>query len=1337
MRNLFLLVISLFLSIDVISQGPEKKQLPPSPNAASLGKFGQIETDYFNGLTRVQIPIYTITSGDISIPLGLGYHSSGVKIDQRGGWVGLNWSLNMPFHITRIMNGELDEKLLSPTTFDFPGTLHPFYHSYYDHNSVLDRSDWSSTTALHDYLSKRHIGLTTPNTPRGPVPSPDEFTFNFLGYSGSFFLNHQGEWKFKCNSPGFLKVHEVNIWPNVPSTTPPSTLDNGLNAMQIPSLIPEYDGRVVQKKRMIRGFTLIDGQGNKYVFGGDINAVEFSRFPLASPQNDIWGNLTIPVTYNLTEIIPVNGTPIIFEYEKSDKYQINYSDAWDVRKYQTGAVYSSVNGPLHEPHRNLINAVYLKRIIFHSGSVVFESVPSNDLLHENYGGFQEFSGHHDFDNLVGPTTRRDGYYKLNQILVYNNQNVLVKKTKLIYEESPNHRLLLTGVAETDPLDNNNEIKYLLSYYKDPLKPLPKYSSRQLDHWGFWNGVDWFSSNPGPNYTPSHVSSYYNSREPNLNYAIIGALEGITYPTGGRTKFYYKLNDYSGLLNYYSANTSEFFDPNGDITYSELSNQIANAGGLRIWKIENIAPETNQTIVTEFDYNITPTKSSGILGGLPNYVERGTLFNAGAWNYFAWKNYSAQPFGMTNGNHVTYSQVKEILPDGSYIIRKYSNSDNPVYRDQKYLSSVRSQPSMRGNLPFTSLSHERGLLLEEISYNSIGTKVKHSIYTYNQSPSKYDDFIRFIEFQAYDMSLDVTDLIDGDYLEYFSVNNVIVRNAYAIKKYIYPTLTSKVDETIWDVNGQNPIQTITELVYNEHRNVKEKTVRTSDGTILKTKIKYAADYPSTGTDNPSLAIRLLKDKNCISFPIEIITIKSNADGSNPIVVSGELNFYKHDQPVLAKQLKLVKGHTINYNSAFDSYIGIDNQFHYNENYIADPVYEGINYNTFGRTIQDKNQQGITRSYIWMSESVMIAKCDGAGVGDIAFTSFEDDEYEPTQIGNWSLSVWLRDNTSAYTGKWSYPLNSGNIYKSGLNSATQYIVTYWSNGSSALINGNAGTAVMSKRGWTLYKHIVSNTTGVTITGTVRVDELRCHPRSATMISYVYEPFVGLTSQADVNNIITYYEYDEFKRLKHIKDADGNIIKSYSYNLLNPPGNGTPSTIPDTEPLWQATGITRCKPCHLNLSYLSPIIQQQQKDMNPGSLTYNQIRWFDIGTTSTCNVTVWTNQGSPYCEVNGQNENTGNVLQLQRDINPCSPTYNQLQVILIGYYPATCPPPCSTSNCYGEGYKCVYGNCELGYKVYTSSVYDLESGMFICTYHYEWGDGTWSGDYQEYSGGNCPIL
>src|SRR5882757_6825583 len=70
-----------------------KNILATSPEAAMLGRFGDIPISYYTGTADISIPIYTIKEGGVEVPVVLRYHGSGVKVDDEATNVGLGWSL--------------------------------------------------------------------------------------------------------------------------------------------------------------------------------------------------------------------------------------------------------------------------------------------------------------------------------------------------------------------------------------------------------------------------------------------------------------------------------------------------------------------------------------------------------------------------------------------------------------------------------------------------------------------------------------------------------------------------------------------------------------------------------------------------------------------------------------------------------------------------------------------------------------------------------------------------------------------------------------------------------------------------------------------------------------------------------------------------------------------------------------------------------------------------------------------------------------------------------------------------------------------------------------------
>jgi len=356
---------------------------------------------------------------------------------------------------------------------------------------------------------------------------------------------------------------------------------------------------------------------------------------------------------------------------------------------------------------------------------------------------------------------------------------------------------------------------------------------------------------------------------------------------------------------------------------------------------------------------------------------------------------------------------------------------------------------------------------------------------------------------------------------------------------------------------------------------------------------------------------------------------------------------------------------------------------------------------------------------------VAKILNATADQVAYTSFEADGN-----GGWTVPSATRNITNYITGQKSYNLTDGACTRSGLTSTASYIVSYWSRtGASFTVTSSSSVKRgFTIRGWTYFEHTVTGTTSVNVSGSGNIDELRLYPATAQMITYTYSPLVGMTSQADVVGHLSYYNYDPLGRLKMIRDQDSNILKLYNYQYQQ---------YTTTSAVWRATGVLRCKPCPANSSYITNLQQHQERDDNPSSSTYNSLRWIDDGIPGSCVINPdWQNTATAVrCQQSG-GANTGYQEQEQRDMNPCSPTYNTLRWVTTVLNATACPY-CNTTNCSGNNHKCYGTTCQTGTIGIISQIETGSGTTLKCVtqYGYFFSDGSYIYDHTTTVGGHCP--
>jgi len=236
---------------------------------------------------------------------------------------------------------------------------------------------------------------------------------------------------------------------------------------------------------------------------------------------------------------------------------------------------------------------------------------------------------------------------------------------------------------------------------------------------------------------------------------------------------------------------------------------------------------------------------------------------------------------------------------------------------------------------------------------------------------------------------------------------------------------------------------------------------------------------------------------------------------------------------------------NYKYQSNGYVLPDNVMVQTTNNPVETRIQFARYDNSGNLVEQLKSTDVRHVYIWDYKSTYpVAEVVNGDSANIAYTSFEADG-----SGNWSIGSATRDTVStAVTGFKSYILSNGSITKSGLSSSRFYRLSYWTKNAAAyaITGTTSGYPVQGKtiNGWTYFEHRINGQTSVSLSGSGNIDELRLYPDSAQMTTYSYLPLVGMSSQCDVNNRITYFQYDGFNRLYVVRDQDRNALKKYCY-------------------------------------------------------------------------------------------------------------------------------------------------------------------------------------------------
>lgn len=822
-----------------------------TPNATSLGMYGEIPIDYFSGLPDINLPLYDFKSKDLTIPISLAYHASNIRPSDHSSWVGLGWTLQCGGVITRIINDLPDEFIL----YDYVGTganLGREKKGFFFNYGLLGNNNWTGSTMIEEANSLFQSGIADYSWYVDHVlyradKAPDEFEFNFLGMSGSMFMGQDGQWQFKTKQGIYFKVSfamgnyrviEPTSFPHIPAG----------------SLI----------KNCITKFILTGSDGTQYTFGNTSTSIEFIRNGIGQPTSGSRDGGTIPSSWYLTKIKSSSGDEINLDYSR-DGYQIINNPGGIGYMYNCATCTPANNlvtgsGVTQGDQLVILDGVSLSSISSVNGSVNFNKEKAkildfsiNDIytiptytsqMFEAYG-YEVFNG--TMSNVpYSILTASSTFMQLNNIIINSNNNV-VKSFAFSYNTGNNstpinNRLFLNSLIGRKS-NGEDALAYNFTYNNiNGLAGVP-YETNKIDNWGYYTGINplngliYNTTFQQPFFNSTFRNTYTSQRstvESAMGYAI---LTNIKYPTGGNSEFIWEPNTYSKYIDQTPVNNV----PN--INVVNAGNTFIGAG-LRIKKINSKA-DLNSPILSKsyFYYRdyITHTdfNSTGVLNSsLPNYFS--TYWSSGNFYYEVWSNNNRAPLHYTNGAIITYSKVQEVNSDGSFVEYNYSNHDNG-YLDKIPTKAFFSDYGNSALQEFrtNSLDLERGVLLEKTDYNPNFVKVNKVVNQYNDDPNRFNFNVRSYLFEN-KFTLDGSIVDFQRHVAIPGGTAFLGANLYALNTFTYYPFLKGQTNFQYDQNGSNLIITNKAYTYDTYRNLKSETTTSSKGEIIATNNNYPTD-----------------------------------------------------------------------------------------------------------------------------------------------------------------------------------------------------------------------------------------------------------------------------------------------------------------------------------------------------------------------------------------------------------------------------------------------------------------------------------------------------------------
>ncbi len=811
--------------------------IPKTPESAGFEKYGDYQVSEFTGTTNISIPLYTLKSRFLAVPITLSYQATGVKVNQESSWVGLGFDLLAGGRVTVETRGTVDFcsatwGLMSPNTQTAMTQI--FNHvGNSGENAVYTPATFNDPGIIcpgpmcnTSYFNGTGISEIT----QFGTGEPDIFRANFNGHSVTFYVD-----KISNNIKFLGELSNFKI---------AYTLDSYHN---------------------ITGWTIVDNEGVSYYF----NQTE-------TTTNTLPGSAIVPATttsaWLLTKIEHPSGDNIQFTYN-SYGYSVpafHMSGSIDVVAGGVATISSdqhqniSIQSPyyltrIESPNVSVDLVLDTRTDLYGPGSRKLNQIKVTDKLSNSIKSTVNFNYSY-FQGSVDQSSRN----YLNSLQYYLPSTL----SKSNYLASSNIRLRLDSVSVSG-INNNYPPPY--RFYYNTLNGVPDKYTLAKDHWGYFNGIT-----PGGNYSFNYLVPFYgsfgvqntlpsgsglsafnfgNNRDCTPDKLTTLALDSIVYPTGGSTKFVYEPHQ-SNML---SARQPPYVSVTG--------------GGMRVKLIRNYSAGSIAGI-KEYTYSAGKymgtinyfTTDAGVLAQCPSDIKGHWKYSSdGAVNYndilIGYGQITVtqkDAAGQTNGSLIKTFNIS--TPSSNYANGLGYDLKAPIYGPQEQSNVlgwtfVTWLSPVYKNFAPTPSSNLEGKLMHEQYFDNSGKLLKNVSYYYrlgNYTNNYYDVKAIQNRVSAFD-PCPSTGTFHNAWGSGLRPVNLFVSPAKS-----FHILIDSIKEVTYQ-EGNTIVQKKT-FTYDAKYQVKSETINNSDGTANTTSYTRPYDYLASGLNGNTSIIYQMVARN---------------------------------------------------------------------------------------------------------------------------------------------------------------------------------------------------------------------------------------------------------------------------------------------------------------------------------------------------------------------------------------------------------------------------------------------------------------------------------------------